>query len=420
MKAAPIRVAGTEDATGGLPESALLETRLNRFTCLPRLGLHGLGGILFGADGRWRDGKTMIKQVFVPRIVQWALTSQERCFLLAPIVAQGLVETDDEPSQGRGVAKGVHAREPGHPPLAGTGFLVIPAPEVEDGHAEIGVALDRNQDGAAGACWCSGCRATRNCRATARPWSWRSSDTELELVEAEALVVAAVAEALVTTVPPVKMKLWLVAARVGGWNELSAGSAGLLTTGPPDSPEAATWAKTKMVSEPALLTRTLNCPPALLTTSIALGTAGRPPWACKVDVTVRPSPVGLRRLDVAIGEGHHDLTRSPVPARPAPADRSRPRGRRAVGFDEVEPNQVSAGRHRIAQTAVAHEGGGLRPRALPRSKRVSGSWSLKKPRPTPGSSVMVPLPPLKTARSRMPFRVEILRRPPRSDRRRRT
>ena len=91
-----------------------------------------------------------IKEVLVPGIIGSDRASEQGCFLRAAIIPQGLVETDDKPRQGRGVAEGVQRREPGHASLAVAGFLAILGPEVENGHAQVGVALDRNKDGIAG------------------------------------------------------------------------------------------------------------------------------------------------------------------------------------------------------------------------------------------------------------------------------
>ena len=72
-------------------------------------------------------------------------------FLRAAIIPQGLVETHDEARQGRGIAKGMFGRKPGHAFLA-VADLVILGPEAENGHAQVGVALDRNKQGIAGSC----------------------------------------------------------------------------------------------------------------------------------------------------------------------------------------------------------------------------------------------------------------------------
>ena len=114
-----------------------------------------------------------------------------------------------------------------------------------------------------------------------------------------------------------------------------------------------------MLSEPWLLTRTSKSPLGLATTSIALGKAGVASVCQEFRRHAQAVALRAQEIDDAVGEGHHDLPARRGPARPPPAGRRRPRWRRRSGFVEVEPHQVSPGRHRVAQTAVAHEGGRL-------------------------------------------------------------
>ena len=118
--------------------------------------------------------------------------------------------------------------------------------------------------------------------------------------------------------------------------------------------------KTKMVSEPWLLTRTSKSPLALATTSIAAGQRGRRSvWPvvptprssrCPVGTKISTTPSARATTTCPLAQGlrgHHLLAGV------------RPRWRRRLGFVEVEPHQVSPGRHRVAHTAVAREGGWL-------------------------------------------------------------
>src|SRR4029077_4013258 len=120
---------------------------------LMRVGQHGLGAAAFHrvvpflAENRWLDREMPKKEVLVPRIIGWTRVPEQGCFLRGAIIPQGLVESDDKPRQGRGVAKGVQGREPGHAALAIVGFLSILGPQAENGHAQVGVPLDRNKDG---------------------------------------------------------------------------------------------------------------------------------------------------------------------------------------------------------------------------------------------------------------------------------
>ncbi len=118
-----------------------------------------------------------------------------------------------------------------------------------------------------------------------------------------------------------------------------------------------------MVSEPWLLTRTSKCPSGLAPPRRSRWAAREcPPVACRIDATLRPLPCGAKRSTSPLARaattwparqglrGQHLL---------AGEDHLAP----AAGVDQVEPHQVSAGRHRVAQTAVAHEGGWLDQRA---------------------------------------------------------
>src|SRR5262249_48608420 len=105
---------------------------------LIRVGQHGLGAAAFHrmdplpAENRWLDREMSIEEVFVPRVMGWTSALEQGSFLRAAIIPQGLVETDDEPGQGRGVAKGVQGRQPGHAFLALVGVLSILRPEAEN------------------------------------------------------------------------------------------------------------------------------------------------------------------------------------------------------------------------------------------------------------------------------------------------
>ena len=107
-----------------------------------------------------------------------------------------------------------------------------------------------------------------------------------------------------------------------------------------------------MVSEPWLLTRTSKCPLDLLTTSIALGKAGVAPCACEHRRHAQAVALRAQEIDDAVGEGHHDL-----PARQGLRGHHLLAGEDHAGAGrgvvQVEPHQVSAGRHGVAHTAVA-------------------------------------------------------------------
>ena len=85
--------------------------------------------------------------------------------------------------------------------------------------------------------------------------------------------------------------------------------------------EAATSEKTKMLSEPWLLTRTLKLPVGLGHHVDRAGQGRSPPLACKTDATRQAVALRLQQIDAAVGEGHHDLPARQRPARPRPAGR---------------------------------------------------------------------------------------------------
>src|SRR5262249_28243815 len=101
---------------------------------LMRVGQHCLWAaafhrvVLFLAENRWLEREMSKKEVLVPRIMGWAWVPEQGNFLRAAISPQGLVETDDKPRHGSGVAKGVQGRQPGHATLAIVGFLFILGP----------------------------------------------------------------------------------------------------------------------------------------------------------------------------------------------------------------------------------------------------------------------------------------------------
>ena len=104
----------------------------------------------------------------------------------------------------------------------------------------------------------------------------------------------------------VKTTTW-VAVTVAGWNELKEGGDGPPTDGVTVPEVAPAREKTKMVSEPWLLTRTLKSPLGLLTTSIALGSAGVAPLGMQFRRHAQAVALRAQEIDVAVGEGHHDL-----------------------------------------------------------------------------------------------------------------
>jgi hypothetical protein len=122
-----------------------------------RVGEHGLGAcardrlVLFLAENGRLDGKMTIEEILIPRIAGSTGVSH-RCIFRAPIIPQGLIETDDKPRQGWGIAEGVPAQEPGHAAFASTEFVAAIGPEVENGNTQIGVAFHRNQNRVAGIC----------------------------------------------------------------------------------------------------------------------------------------------------------------------------------------------------------------------------------------------------------------------------
>jgi len=81
------------------------------------------------------------------------------------------------------------------------------------------------------------------------------ADREPELVEAELLVLTTAREALVAFTFADRTNAW-VDVTVGDWNELKEGEDGPATGGVTVSDGAPPCEKTKMVSEPWLLTRT--------------------------------------------------------------------------------------------------------------------------------------------------------------------
>ena len=253
------------------------------------------------------------------------------CFFRAAIILQGLVETDDEPRQGRGVAKRVQGREPGHASFAVAGFLAMLGPEVENGHAQVRVALDRNQDGIARFLRESRCQARRNCRGITPPSAVAVADSEPELVEAEVLVLTAAVEALAVLAVAVRTTNWDPASGRGLERVERRQRRATRATALPSPTVAPAREKTEMVSEPWLLTRTSKSPLALSTTSIALGSAGVTP--CGQQVRRHAQAVALRdqEIDDRRWQGPPRLARSTGPARPAPAGRRRPRWRRRSG-----------------------------------------------------------------------------------------
>ena len=101
--------------------------------------------------------------------------------------------------------------------------LVILGPEAENGHAQVGVALDRNKQGIAGSRSRSRLPSEEKLPRDNPTAEVAVADREPELVEAEALVLAAVALALVAFAFAVKTTSWL-GVTAGGWNALNEGS----------------------------------------------------------------------------------------------------------------------------------------------------------------------------------------------------
>ena len=151
----------------------------------------------------------------------------------------------------------------------------------------------------------------------------------------------------------VKVALAVALESVGVVTEFKAGVDAPPGKTPPPSSWPPTCANTKMLSEPALLTSTLSCPPGLVTTSIVLGAAGTPPCACKIDSTARALPCGSNR--------------STTP--PAKATTTWPLARACAAttcwpeYTTSEPPDGFTGRtapgptrrHGVAQTAIARE-----------------------------------------------------------------
>src|SRR5579883_2025477 len=101
-----------------------LSPSIIRKRVLMRVGTRRLGAaardriVLVPAEDRSLDREMSIKEVLVPGILSRTPAAEQGGFLRAAILPQGLVETDDKPRQGRGVAKGEPGREPGHASIA--------------------------------------------------------------------------------------------------------------------------------------------------------------------------------------------------------------------------------------------------------------------------------------------------------------
>ena len=292
------------------------------------------------------------------------------CFLRAAIIPQGLVETDHEPRQGRGVAEGVQAREPGHASLAIAGFVVRLGPEVENRHAQIGVALDRNEDGVAGSL--RGAVAKRREAAEGQPHRrrWRSRTAAPELVEADVLALAAVCGGArgvrgrrqddelgrrgrsgLERVERRRRR----AAR--GWRDLPPTSG---TCQGEDGDGVGALAADQDIEA----ARSACSPPRS-----HWAARESPPCACSTDATLRPLPCGTRR----------STTPSARATTTCPFGRACAATHLLAGEDhagagrgvvQVEPHQVSAGRHGVAHAAVAREGGRLDHRAAQVEQRL--------------------------------------------------
>ena len=157
------------------------------------------------------------------------------------------------------------------------------------------------------------------------------ADRAPELVEAEALALAAVALALVAVALAVKTTSWL-GVTAAGWNALSEGSDAPPADGvTPPAETAPPREKTERLSEPSLLTRTSNSPLALATTSIELGKAGVAPSRQQLRLHDQAVALWHQEIDDAVGEGHHDLPARQGLRGHAPAGRSTRRWRRRRG-----------------------------------------------------------------------------------------
>ena len=224
--------------------------------------------------------------------------------------------------------KGCTARKPGHAALAVAGFLAILGPEAENGHAQIGVALDRNEDGIAGSALRSRLPSDEKLPRDNPTVDVAVADREPELVEAEVLALTAVAEALVALAFAAKTTNW-VAVTVGGWNELKAGGDGT-ARGWRNGPDGGTSEREHkdgvraLAADQNIEVARWPCPPR------------RSHWASRELPLwpAVPTPRSSRCLaaprisTIAVGEGHHDLPARQRPARPPPAGRRTPRWRR--------------------------------------------------------------------------------------------
>jgi len=123
-------------------KASVSETRAERSILRPgmriRTGPHGLAGTAFQRLVRFpvanrRPGRLQpMKKLRVPGIVARSRAAlRGAIFLRAALFAHRLLQADHKPRQGRGGAKDVTGREPGHASAGVAGFAVRRRPEVE-------------------------------------------------------------------------------------------------------------------------------------------------------------------------------------------------------------------------------------------------------------------------------------------------
>ena len=218
------------------------------------------------------------------------LGSGAGCFLRAAIIPQGLVETDDKPRQGRGVAERVQGREPGHASLA---IVALPLPSRTRSRewARSSRCCPRPKQGRHRRfpSW-TRCQARRNCRGIAPPPRWRSRTGSPSSSRLNCSCWPPSGRRSWRSRSPSRRMTWVAVTEAG--LERAEGRRRRATHGWRDRPRRGHLAreKTKMVSEPWLLTRTSKSPLGLATTSIALGSAGVSPFGSSSDATLKPLP----------------------------------------------------------------------------------------------------------------------------------
>jgi hypothetical protein len=137
---------GSVTSTLTLIQAFFSESSAHPISAPARIGQRRLGAVSFGPDGwRW-EWQVSAKEILTPNIIESTGAFGRRFFIPSAIFTQRLVDTDHEPCQRRCVSEGVHAGELRHTALALAFFVITARPEVEDGHTEIGIALDWNQD----------------------------------------------------------------------------------------------------------------------------------------------------------------------------------------------------------------------------------------------------------------------------------